>query len=59
MAEGKNFTTIYQNSTTVWNWNRTHGGPYFVEVGKNTQIQYMTQFNQSVYEGNITVNGTS
>ena len=59
MAEGKNFTTIYQNSTMVWNWTRTQGGPYYTEVGKNIDIQYMTTLNQSVYEGNTTINGTS
>jgi hypothetical protein len=24
-------------------WNRTHGGPYSVEVGKNTKIDYTTR----------------
>lgn len=27
------------------NWTMTHGGPYYVEVGKNIEIKYHTKLN--------------
>lgn len=30
------------------NWTRTHGGPYYVEVGKNVEVKYHTKVNITV-----------
>lgn len=36
----------------MWNWNITHGGPYYVEVGKNISIKYLATENVSVIVSN-------
>lgn len=33
------------NSPEFVNWTRTHGGPYYVEVGKNIEVQYHAKVN--------------
>ena len=33
------------NSPPVTNWTITHGGPIYVEVGKNIEVQYTTKVN--------------
>lgn len=48
----------------MWNWTRTQGGPYYVEVGKNVKVDYMSRENVTVigYTGNqnvTSVNGTN
>lgn len=38
-------------SPNLTNWTKTHGGPYYVEVGKNIEIKYHSK-------ENVTINNT-
>ena len=38
MYEGNTYHSIYMQTPKMWNWTKTHGGPYYVEVGKNLSI---------------------
>ena len=38
MEEGNSYHAVYMQTPQLWNWTKTHGGPYYVEVGKNTKI---------------------
>ena len=38
-------------SPNLTNWTMTHGGPFYVEVGKNIEVQYHSKVN-------ITINQT-
>ena len=40
MIENNPYHSIYMNSPRLHKWNRTHGGPYYVEVGKNQKVEY-------------------
>jgi len=62
MYEQKTYHSFYMNTPKLANWNRTHGGPYYAEVGKDISIDYNTMVSQVVraYDGNETVvNSTS
>lgn len=48
MIEGDSYHSIYLNSPKIWNWTKTHGGPYYVEVGKNIKHEYMEKENVTV-----------
>jgi hypothetical protein len=45
MEEGFSYHSIYMKTPEIGNWTRTHGGPYYVEVGKNIEIQYHSRMN--------------
>ncbi len=51
MIESQTYHAIYMMSPNLTNWTRTHGGPYYLEVGKNIEIQYHSRVN-------ITINQT-
>lgn len=48
MYEGSSYHAVYMNPPQITNWTRTHGGPYYVEVGKNIEVQYHTRVNVTV-----------
>jgi len=39
------------NSPKMWNWTKTHGGPYYIEVGNNLKIDFLTKENATVNSG--------
>ena len=43
MIESSTYHSIYMTTPRLHRWNRTQGGPYYVEVGKNTKIDYTTR----------------
>jgi IPT/TIG domain len=40
MFEMNTYHSIYMVSPKVMNWTKTHGGPYYAEVGKNINVEY-------------------
>lgn len=48
MEEGGSYHAVYMNNPKLQNWTKTHGGPYYVEVGKNIEIQYHTKVNVTI-----------
>ena len=48
MYDGNTYHSIYMQTPKMWNWTKTHGGPYYVEVGHNLTIQYMETVNVSI-----------
>lgn len=40
MFEMNTYHSIYMTSPKVMNWTKTHGGPYYAEVGKNINVEY-------------------
>ena len=48
MDEGFTYHAVYMKSPLLTNWTKTHGGPYYVEVGKNIEIKYHTKVNITV-----------
>ena len=54
MIEGDTYHSIYMNAPKMWNWTHTHGGPYYVEVGKNVSIKY-----SAIENVTVTINGPS
>lgn len=51
MIESQSYHAIYMMSPNLTNWTLTHGGPYYLEVGKNIEIKYHSRVN-------ITINQT-
>ncbi len=58
MEEGGSYHAVYMNNPKLQNWTKTHGGPYYVEVGKNIEIQYHTRVNVTV-KGKLTESKTT
>jgi hypothetical protein len=48
MYEGSTYHAVYMHTPRMWNWTKTHGGPYYLEVGKNITVQYMNTENISI-----------
>jgi len=48
MEESNTYHAVYMNPPKLTNWTKTHGGPYYVEVGKNIEIQYHTKANITI-----------
>ena len=40
MVDSKNYHSFYMQNPRINVWNRTHGGPYYVEVGYDEKIKY-------------------
>lgn len=59
MEEGGTYHAVYMNPPKLTNWTKTHGGPYYVEVGKNIEIQYHTRANVTVKAKPSTTNATN
>lgn len=65
MEEATSYHAVYLKTPEFMNWTRTHGGPYYVEVGKNIEVQYHVKVNVTTTKkinstsGNLTVNGTT
>jgi hypothetical protein len=64
LDEASTYHAVYMNPPKLTNWTKTHGGPYYVEVGKNIEIQYHTKANMTIkvkspQASNTTVNGTN
>lgn len=38
MEEGFTYHAVYMNPPKVVNWTHTHGGPSYVEVGKDINV---------------------
>jgi hypothetical protein len=53
MVESLSYHSIYMNSPKMWNWTKTHGGPYYAEVGNNIKVEYMEKENVTVNSGQI------
>jgi hypothetical protein len=51
LVETFSYHSIYMNTPKMWNWTKTHGGPYYVEVGNNIKIEYMDKENVTVNSG--------
>ena len=45
MEEGGSYHAVYMPSSEFSNWTRTHGGPFYAEVGKNIEVQYHVKVN--------------
>lgn len=43
MQESNTYHAIYMTTPRLNKWSTTHGGPYYVEVGKNVKIDYATK----------------
>lgn len=43
MIEQNTYYSIYLTTPRIQKWNQTHGGPYYVEVGKNQKVDYTTK----------------
>lgn len=61
MYEEKVYHSYYMNTPQMWNWTKTHGGPYYAEVGKNIKIDHLSKENITIkaYNGNDYVNATN
>ena len=53
MYEEHTYHSIYLKTLKMWHDNKTHGGPYYVEVGNNVKIDYMVLENVTVDTGTI------
>lgn len=51
MFESQSYHAVYMTYPNLTNWTKTHGGPYYVEVGKNIEIKFHSK-------ENITINTT-
>lgn len=51
MYEEHTYHSFYMSTTKMWWDNKTHGGPYYVEVGNNIQIDYNVLANVTVDTG--------
>ena len=51
LYENYTYHSIYMNNPKMWNWTRTHGGPYYVEVGNNVKIEYIDKEKAMVNSG--------
>ena len=45
MEEGFSYNLVHMTPPQHHNWTHTHGGPYYVEVGKNIEIEYHIKMN--------------
>jgi hypothetical protein len=45
LNEGSTYNAVYMIPPKVIDWHHTHGGPQYVEVGKDIDIQYHTRMN--------------
>lgn len=59
MEEESTYHAVYINPPKLTNWTKTHGGPYYVEVGKNIEIQYHTKANITIKTTVKPTNGTN
>ena len=59
MREDHPYNSIYLNTLKMWNDNKTHGGPYYVEVGNNNHIDYLVLENVTIDTGQIINNITN
>ena len=61
MEEASTYHAVYMNPPKLTNWTKTHGGPYYVEVGKNIEVQYHTRVNitSRIHTNTSTTNGTN
>lgn len=55
MEEAYTYHAVYLETPQYYNWTHTHGGPYYVEVGKHIEIAYHTRLNVT-HIHNVTVN---
>jgi len=58
MIESNTYHSITMKTPMVYNWTRTQGGPYYVEIGRNISVQYISEHNVSISVGNHTENKT-
>ena len=47
MEEDYKYHLVTMKSVAFDDWTHTHGGPFYVEVGKNINIDYMAKVNVS------------
>lgn len=48
MFEMQNYHAVYMVTPNLTNWTKTHGGPYYLEVGKNIEIKYHQKVNVTI-----------
>jgi hypothetical protein len=58
MEEGGTYHAVYMQTPEVGNWTKTHGGPYYVEVGKNIEVAYHVTMNVTYRKNTTTTSST-
>jgi len=48
MNEGSTYRSVYMKSADIQSWTKTHGGPFYVEVGKTFDYKYKSGTNVTV-----------
>lgn len=59
MEEASEYHAVYMTTPELTNWTMTHGGPYYVEVGKNIEIKYHTRMNVTKTKTITGINSTN
>lgn len=59
MFEEHTYHSIYENTLKMFHDNKTHGGPYYVEVGNNIRIDYQVLENVTIDTGKFINNNTN
>lgn len=54
LEEERSYHSFYMKSVALNAWTQTNGGPFYIEVGRNQNIKYLTRTNVSVK-----INGTN
>jgi hypothetical protein len=54
LEEERIYHSFYMKSPSFDTWSQTNGGPFYVEVGHNQEVKYLTRANVSVK-----INGTN
>lgn len=59
MEEAGDYHAVYMKTAEWEDYHLTHGGPYYVEVGKNIEIKYHTRMNVTKTKTSVGSNDTN
>jgi len=48
MVDGSKYHSVYMRSPKLFNWTKTNGGPHYMDVGKNIEVEYETKENVTI-----------
>jgi len=48
MEEDASYHAVYMKSADIDSWTQTHGGPFYVEVGRNVEIKFVSKVNTTI-----------
>jgi hypothetical protein len=51
MEEGKSYHLYQLNSPRIESWTKTNGGPFYIEVGRDQSIKYLSGDKQGIGNG--------